>query len=141
MAYGPDNYQAMPLASIHHKMPQDATEDAVRKASERKSEQRRDSDKKLTETHHVTIDLRKEQGGKIYCGLPEGKKPDVTMKMSQDTFDALCDKKLSGFRGFCTGKIKINGQIKHLTKFDKEFVGKYLHTTRVDMSEIDKIVK
>lgn len=65
-----------------------------------------------------------ENGGQVYLG-PADRKSDVTIKMTNETFAKLCDKELNGFKAFVTGKLKIDGSIGTIKKFDKDVVNKY----------------
>ena len=52
-------------------------------------------------------------------------KPDVTLKMTEKTFDALSEGKISGFRGWLTGSVKVSGSINLLCKYDDKVMRKY----------------
>ena len=72
------------------------------------------------DTHLVTIDMRNnhESGGQVYLGRAD-RKSDVTVKMNNETFAKLCDKKINGFKAFITGQLKVDGSIGTIKKFDK----------------------
>ncbi|PLW31658.1 hypothetical protein PCANC_07856 [Puccinia coronata f. sp. avenae] len=62
-----------------------------------------------------TIDFKKE--GKVYQG-PAKPKADVTINLSDDTFQALADGKLNGQKAFMSGQLKVKGNIMLATKLD-----------------------
>ena len=57
-------------------------------------------------------------------GRPD-QKPDITVKMSADTFDKLSSKELGGFKAYVTGQLSFEGKLGALQKFDKQVVAKY----------------
>jgi len=65
-----------------------------------------------------TIDFKRE--GKVYQG-PAKPKADVTINLSDDTFQALADGKLNGQKAFTSGKLKVKGNIMLATKLDVIF--------------------
>ena len=76
------------------------------------------------EIRMITVDMKNnfEDGiGQVYTGEPQYK-PDVHIKMSSDTFDRISNNELSGFRAFVSGKVKMNGCLMTLKKFDKEVI-------------------
>ncbi|KAJ3551557.1 hypothetical protein NM688_g4629 [Phlebia brevispora] len=62
-----------------------------------------------------TIDLK--TSGSIYKGQAKSK-PNVTLLMSDDTFQQLADGKLDGQKAFLTGKLKTKGNMMFATKLD-----------------------
>lgn len=74
-----------------------------------------------TEKHMITVDMRQQRGGQVYLGQADVR-PDVLVKMKAETFDALCDKRMSGFRAFATGQLKMDGKLGALKEFDNEVV-------------------
>ncbi|WAQ87385.1 hypothetical protein PtA15_8A289 [Puccinia triticina] len=62
-----------------------------------------------------TIDFKKE--GKVYQG-PAKPKADVTINLSDETFQALADGKLNGQKAFMGGQLKVKGNIMLATKLD-----------------------
>lgn len=65
-----------------------------------------------------TIDFKKE--AKVYQG-PAKPKADVTINLSDETFQALADGKLNGQKAFTSGKLKVKGNIMLATKLDVIF--------------------
>ena len=61
----------------------------------------------------------------------------MTIKMGADTWDALSAKELSGFKATVTGRLKVDGSLGSLSKFDKQFVSKYLETSKPDMKKVN----
>ncbi|KNZ57741.1 hypothetical protein VP01_2084g2 [Puccinia sorghi] len=62
-----------------------------------------------------TIDFKKE--GKVYQGAAKPK-ADVTINLSDDTFQSLADGKLNGQKAFMGGQLKVKGNIMLATKLD-----------------------
>lgn len=62
-----------------------------------------------------TIDLK--QTGSVYKGKPK-QKANVTIIMSDDTFQQLAEGKLDGQKAFMTGKLKTKGNMMFATKLD-----------------------
>jgi len=62
-----------------------------------------------------TIDFKKE--GKVYQGTAKPK-ADVTINLSDDTFQSLADGKLNGQKAFMGGQLKVKGNIMLATKLD-----------------------
>ena len=56
------------------------------------------------------------------------------MKIGSETWNDLCDKKISGFRAFVTGKLEFEGRLAELKKWNTEVVDKYLN--HVDVSSL-----
>ena len=80
--------------------------------------------------------MTKESFDKLPCNAKEhffqGKgyesgtvKPDLVMKMSEKTFDALSEGKLSGFKGWLTGSVKVQGSTFLAGKWDDKVVRRY----------------
>lgn len=67
-----------------------------------------------------TIDLKKE--GKVYKGTAKPK-ADVTISLSDETFQQLADGKLNGQKAFMSGKLKVKGNIMLATKLDAVLKG------------------
>ena len=47
--------------------------------------------------------------------------------MSEETFNKISSKELSGFKAFVTGRISLKGDLGMLKKFEKEVINKYKH--------------
>ncbi|OJT02441.1 Fatty acid-binding protein [Trametes pubescens] len=62
-----------------------------------------------------TIDLK--QTGTVYKGAPK-QKANVTILLSDDTFQQLAEGKLDGQKAFMTGKLKTKGNMMFATKLD-----------------------
>lgn len=62
-----------------------------------------------------TIDLKKK--GEVTQG-PAKPKADVTISLSDETFQSLADGKLNGQKAFMSGKLKVKGNIMLATKLD-----------------------
>lgn len=85
-----------------------------------------------TEKKIITIDMKhkfqqpngQETHGKVLLGRPE-QKPDITVKMSADTFDKLSTKEIGGFKAYVTGQLSFDGNLGALKKFDSKVVAKY----------------
>ncbi|KAL8278815.1 hypothetical protein RQP46_008884 [Phenoliferia psychrophenolica] len=67
-----------------------------------------------------TIDMKKD--GTVYKG-PAKPKADVTIALSDETFQALADGKLNGQKAFMSGKLKVKGNIMLATKLDTVLKG------------------
>ncbi|BGP17567.1 hypothetical protein JCM10213v2_005600 [Rhodosporidiobolus nylandii] len=67
-----------------------------------------------------TIDLKKK--GEVYSGAAKPK-ADVTISLSDDTFQALADNKINGQKAFMSGKLKVKGNIMLATKLDTVLKG------------------
>lgn len=67
-----------------------------------------------------TIDLKKK--GEVTKG-PAKPKADVTIQMSDATFQDLADGKLNGQKAFMGGKLKVKGNIMLATKLDTVLKG------------------
>ena len=52
-------------------------------------------------------------------------KPDLTFSMSERTFNDLSEGRISGFKGFLIGAIKIKGPIFTALKFDNNVIRRY----------------
>ncbi|KAI0325443.1 sterol-binding-like protein [Cubamyces sp. BRFM 1775] len=62
-----------------------------------------------------TIDLKST--GTVYAGAPK-QKANVTIIMSDDTFQQLAEGKLDGQKAFMSGKLKTKGNMMFATKLD-----------------------
>lgn len=62
-----------------------------------------------------TIDMKKT--GTVYKGEAKTK-PNVTLIMSDETFQQLAEGKLDGQKAFMTGKLKTKGNMMFATKLD-----------------------
>ncbi|PSR71369.1 hypothetical protein PHLCEN_2v12745 [Hermanssonia centrifuga] len=62
-----------------------------------------------------TIDMKTT--GSVYKGGAKSK-PNVTILLSDDTFQQLADGKLDGQKAFMTGKLKTKGNMMFATKLD-----------------------
>ncbi|KAH9902625.1 sterol-binding-like protein [Cubamyces menziesii] len=62
-----------------------------------------------------TIDLKST--GSVYKGAPK-QKANVTIIMSDDTFQQLAEGKLDGQKAFMSGKLKTKGNMMFATKLD-----------------------
>lgn len=62
-----------------------------------------------------TIDLKTL--GSVYKGAPKTK-PNVTILLSDETFEQLATGKLDGQKAFMTGKLKTKGNMMFATKLD-----------------------
>jgi len=62
-----------------------------------------------------TIDLKST--GTVYKGAPKSK-PNVTIMLSDETFEQLAAGKLDGQKAFMTGKLKTKGNMMFATKLD-----------------------
>ncbi|EKM58390.1 uncharacterized protein PHACADRAFT_26889 [Phanerochaete carnosa HHB-10118-sp] len=62
-----------------------------------------------------TIDLK--NSGSIYKGEAK-QKPNVTILLSDDTFQQLAEGKLDGQKAYMTGKLKTKGNMMFATKLD-----------------------
>ncbi|OSC99881.1 sterol-binding-like protein, partial [Trametes coccinea BRFM310] len=62
-----------------------------------------------------TIDLKST--GSVYKGAPK-QKANVTLIMSDDTFQQLAEGKIDGQKAFMTGKLKTKGNMMFATKLD-----------------------
>ncbi|KAI8982730.1 sterol-binding-like protein [Trametes punicea] len=62
-----------------------------------------------------TIDLKST--GTVYKGEPK-QKANVTIIMSDDTFQQLAEGKIDGQKAFMTGKLKTKGNMMFATKLD-----------------------
>ena len=47
------------------------------------------------------------------------------VKMTDETFNKISSKELSGFKAFVTGRISLKGDLSMLNKFEKEVINKY----------------
>lgn len=54
---------------------------------------------------------------------PAKPKADVTISLSDETFQALADGKLNGQKAFMSGKLKVKGNIMLATKLDTVLKG------------------
>lgn len=90
-----------------------------------------------TKTYKVTIDMREmAETMKIYLG-DVGIEPHVNMKMSLDTFDALCEKTICGFMALMKGKLKFSGSLAIIKKWDREVATKYLNNLDENVCFLD----
>ncbi|GAA5827402.1 hypothetical protein JCM11251_003795 [Rhodosporidiobolus azoricus] len=67
-----------------------------------------------------TIDLKKK--GEVYGGNAKPK-ADVTISLSDDTFQKLADNKINGQKAFMSGQLKVKGNIMLATKLDTVLKG------------------
>ncbi|GAA6010018.1 hypothetical protein JCM10207_007521 [Rhodosporidiobolus poonsookiae] len=67
-----------------------------------------------------TIDLKKK--GEVYQGAAKPK-ADVTISLSDETFQQLADNKINGQKAFMSGKLKVKGNIMLATKLDTVLKG------------------
>ncbi|GAA5889541.1 hypothetical protein JCM6882_007064 [Rhodosporidiobolus microsporus] len=67
-----------------------------------------------------TIDLKKK--GEVYSGNAKPK-ADVTISLSDDTFQKLADNKINGQKAFMSGQLKVKGNIMLATKLDTVLKG------------------
>ena len=72
----------------------------------------------------LTIDMR-EPDMSVFLGKGSDK-PNVLMRLTSETFDDLCDKKLTGFRAFVTGRLQFEGNLGDLKKWQSNVVDRYL---------------
>ncbi len=70
------------------------------------------------------VDLRKE-GGKVFLASDNVPKSNITVKMTDETFNKISKKELSGFKAFVTGRLSLKGDLGMLKKFEKEVINKY----------------
>ena len=56
--------------------------------------------------------------------------------MTDETFNKISSKELSGFKAFVTGRISLKGDLGMLTKFEKEVINKYKHLDQWIKKEI-----
>lgn len=64
-------------------------------------------------------------------------KPDVLMKINSDTFNDLCDHKISGFQAFVTKRLEFEGKLFKLKKWQSHVVEKYLN--HVDIKTLPRL--
>ncbi|GAA5980772.1 hypothetical protein JCM11641_002642 [Rhodosporidiobolus odoratus] len=67
-----------------------------------------------------TIDLKKK--AEVYGGAAKPK-ADVTISLSDETFQQLADNKINGQKAFMSGKLKVKGNIMLATKLDTVLKG------------------
>ncbi|KAG0024997.1 hypothetical protein BGZ82_010276 [Podila clonocystis] len=74
-----------------------------------------------------TFDLKNGEGS-IVVGLIDGKKPDITIEIADQTFIDLAEGKANGQKLFMSGKIKVKGAIMLATKLETVLKGAQAQT-------------
>ncbi len=85
------------------------------------------ADKAAGATMGILFDLSGDDGGQYYVNIAEGKldvsqsapaaAPSATVKMSADDFKAMSSGSLNPMMAFMTGKIKVDGDLNSVMKF------------------------
>ena len=72
----------------------------------------------------IVLDFKTVEGdrhGSCYLGQPKSK-PDITVKLSSDTFDKISAGEIGGFRAFVSGKLTFEGNLNVLKKLESKYL-------------------
>mmetsp|Transcript_12918 Transcript_12918/g.21862 ORF Transcript_12918/g.21862 Transcript_12918/m.21862 type:complete len:88 (+) Transcript_12918:938-1201(+) len=64
--------------------------------------------------------------GKVYIGPPK-QEPDVRVKLDAHSFDQFARKELKGMNAYLSGRLRFDGSLFKLKRFEANVVDKYLY--------------